>query len=544
MADTSSPVRSEQELIATYEAALAVATELDLTRALQRLVDLARTVVPARYAALGVADDQGVITEFITSGITPAQRAILGELPQGHGLLGTLIRDRTPLMVPDISQDPRSVGFPPHHPSMKTLLGVPILLADRVLGNLYLTERVGGEPFTNADLQTLKVFAAHAATAIDRAQLFVLLAESRQQAEEQRDQIRAILNSLPTAVLILRASDGKVEIANPAASALIFEQRVPLSRLPQPGVDYQVHQADGTPLPRHQWPLAHALRGEVVRNRQLTFVTTSGRHIPVLVQAAPLRDAQGTISRAVVAFQDVTRLREAEQLKDDFLSLVSHEMRTPLTAIMGGAQMLAGSHELDEETRRDLLESIVIESARLNRTLSNMLTLTSIQAGQMEPTTEPVLLTMEVRKAIAETASLAPGHRFANELPATLPPAEADPDLTGHVLRNLLENAAKYSPAGTTVHVTGASRDGQVMISVRDEGAGIAAEHRPHLFDRFRRPGADPTVRGMGLGLYLSRHLMDVQGGTLSVTSLGPGQGATFTLALPLAIGWDEDPDA
>jgi signal transduction histidine kinase len=343
--------------------------------------------------------------------------------------------------------------------------------------------------------------------------------------------------------MIIRASDGKVEMANPAASALIFEQSGPHSRMPQPGVDYQVHQADGTPLPRPQWPLSHALRGEVVRNRQLTFVTTSGRRLPVLVQAAPLRDAHGAIRRAVVAFQDVTRLREAEQLKDDFLSLVSHEMRTPLTAIMGGAQMLATHDGLDEETRRDLLDGIVIESARLNRTLSNMLTLTAIQAGQMEPTTEPVLLTQLVRKAIADSAPLAPGHRFANELPARLPPAEANPDLTGHVLRNLLENATKYSPPGTTVHVTGESRDGQIVIGVRDEGAGIAAEHRPHLFDRFRRPGADPTVRGMGLGLYLSRHLMDVQRGTLEVTSPGPGQGATFTIALPLAIGWDEEPE-
>ncbi len=529
--------------LAAYEAALAVAVELDLTTVLQRLVDLARTVVPAHYAALGVADASGTIVEFITSGISSAERTRLGPIPQGHGLLGVLIRERTPLLVPDIAQDPRSVGFPPHHPPMKTLLGVPILLGAHVLGDLYLTERIDGNPFDEDDLRALRVFAAHAATAIDRARLFELLAESRQLAEEQRDQVQAILNSLPAAVIIARSADWQVEMANPAASALLLDQPALLGRPPQPGVDYDVLQPDGAPLPRSQWPLAHAFRGEVVRNRQLVFATRTGRRIPVLVQAAPLRDASGAIARAVVVFQDITRLREAEQLKDDFLSLVSHEMRTPLTAIMGGAQLLLDETVLDDDTRRDLLQNVVIESNRLNRTLSNILTLTAIQAGQMDPATEPVLLTAQVRRAIADTQSLAPEHRFAYELPPNLPAAEADPELTGHILRNLLENAIKYSPAGTTVHVGGETSGDRVMIHVRDEGAGIAAEHLPHLFDRFRRPGADPAVRGMGLGLYLCHHLAQVQNGRLTVSSAGPGHGSTFTIDLPIASGWDESDD-
>jgi hypothetical protein len=103
---------NERALIAAYEAALVVASEMDIAAVLQRIVDLAREVVPARYAALGVADDEGRIVQFVTSGITPEERAALGPLPQGHGLLGVLIRERTPLLIPDIAQDPRSVGFP------------------------------------------------------------------------------------------------------------------------------------------------------------------------------------------------------------------------------------------------------------------------------------------------------------------------------------------------------------------------------------------------------------------------------------------------
>lgn len=527
--------------LAAYDAALIVASELDLEAVLQRIVDLGRSVANARYGALGVSDQHGRILQFITSGISAEQREAIGDLPQGHGMLGALIRDRTPLLLPEIAADPRSVGFPPNHPLMHSLLGTPIVLGEKVLGDLYLTDRLDGQPFTHDDLAAVQLLAAHAATAIERAHLYHEVQESRARAEEQRDQLRAILDNLPTAVVIQAPPDGRVELANAAAIDLIFGSRFPSGSLPTYDRDFRLFNADGTPIATSQRPDLRALRGEVLRSRQFQIERWDSSRLPVLVHAAPLRNARGQITQAVVVCQDITRLREAEQLKDDFISLVSHELRTPLTSIHGGARLLADQRDvLDEETQHDLLKDIVIESDRLERMLSNMLSLTAIQAGRLEANTEPVLIAPIARKVAAEVASRSPRHDFAVNLPPDTPPIEADPELLSQVLRNLYENAVKYSPAGGTIRTSASFEGERVQIQVSDQGVGIAREHVPYVFERFRRAGADPTVRGMGLGLYLSRSLIEAQNGEISASSPGPGQGATFAVTLPVAAGWDD----
>ena len=122
-----------------------------------------------------------------------------------------------------------------------------------------------------------------------------------------------------------------------------------------------------------------------------------------------------------------------------------------------------------------------------------------------------------------------------------MPPAEGDADLLLQVLRNLHENAVKYSPPGSAITTSVCADAQRVTINVVDEGSGIAPEHLGSVFERFRRPGADPGVRGMGLGLYLSRHLIEAQGGQISVTSPGRGKGATFSLTLPISADWVVD---
>jgi len=529
-------------VVAAYVAALDVASELQLAAVLQRLVDLARDVIPSRYAALGVADERGQITEFITSGITPLERARIGPLPQGHGMLGALIRDRAPMIVPVIASEPQSVGFPPHHPPMESLLGVPILLGNRVLGNLYLTERLEGRGYDESDLQAIQILAAHAATAIDRAQLFSQAEENQRRAEEQRDHLRVILDNLPSAVIIQTAPEGELELANATALAMFsIAQGSENDQLPP---DYRMLLADGRPLPRSQWPGMRALRGEIVRNRQLTLIIGEDRKLPVLVQAAPLRNRFGQVVRAVVVFQDIAQLRAAEQLKDDFLSLISHEFRTPLTAIHGGAHLLAQrGDDLDLNTRRELLADIVTESAKLEQMLANILTVTAIQAGRLEPTPEPILPLALIRQSIALARETSRTHQFAVDVSPQTPPAEGDAELLSQVLRNFYENAAKFSPEGSTITTRVTFDDRHVTIHVADEGSGIAPEHLGSVFERFRRPGADPTVRGMGLGLYLSRHLIEAQGGQIAVTSGGSGTGATFSVTLPFPSDWSIDPE-
>ncbi len=158
--------------LAALEAATrAVAAELDIDRVLGLIVDRVRELVGARYAALGIADSRGHIERFITSGVPPETRAAIGEVPQGHGLLGVIIREGRTVRAEDMAHDPRAHGFPPNHPVMTSFLGVPVLVKGRSVGNLYLTDKPNGEPFSDDDERLVETFAVHAGIAIENARL-------------------------------------------------------------------------------------------------------------------------------------------------------------------------------------------------------------------------------------------------------------------------------------------------------------------------------------------------------------------------------------
>jgi signal transduction histidine kinase len=529
---------SPRSLTKAYEAALTIAAELDVDEVLHRIVDLAREIVPARYAAIGVCNEDGLILDFITSGLASEEIMKIGPLPRGEGLLGVLIRDGEPLIVDDMAADPRSVGFPPNHPPMRSLIGVPIQLGNRVLGDLYLTDALGGSHFTIGDLEVLEVLAAHAATAIDRASLYRQVEEGKQRAEVQRDKLQVVLDNLPLAIFLHGSDSGQLEMANEAAHAMLNDNLNSSDR----SNAYELVDTDGNLLPQEALPAERALQGQTVRNQQALLKISDGHTVPVLVQAAPLLDAAGIPIQAVVVLQDVTRLREAEQLKDDFLSLISHEFRTPLTAINGGAHLLAHQgEELDAETGHDLLLDIVSESTKLDRMLANMLSVAAIMAGRLEPDTEPVLVEPLARRISAEVQSRSPGVEFRVDIPRDMPMADGDPDLIGQTIRNLYENAVKYSPNGGEVLTQATYDDQWITLHISDNGIGISPEALPHLFQRFRRPGADPTVRGMGLGLYLSRLLTEAQGGKIAASSAGVGKGATFSMSLRIAADHDDE---
>jgi two-component system, NarL family, sensor histidine kinase DevS len=169
--NTPGPATSAAVVDAFDAATRAIAGLQSVDHVLQVIVDQVRPLADARYAALGIVDDHGIIERFITSGITAEQRARIGPTPTGHGLLGVIIRENRSLRVPDISRDPRHYGFPPHHPPMTSVLGVPVVAQGRTVGNLYLTDKVGAGEFSDDDQRLVETFALHAGIAIDNARL-------------------------------------------------------------------------------------------------------------------------------------------------------------------------------------------------------------------------------------------------------------------------------------------------------------------------------------------------------------------------------------
>jgi signal transduction histidine kinase len=184
--------QKRKQLQAVNAAGLALTSELDRAEVLQRVADQARLVANAKYAALGVFDEDGNVATFTTSGISPEQRARIGPLPRGRGLLGFLQSEHRPIRLRDLHEHPASVGFPKEHPVMRSFVGTPILLRGETLGNLYLTEKQGADEFSQDDLEALQTLAAQAAIAIENARLY-------EQAEnvsvlEERQRIRMDLH--------------------------------------------------------------------------------------------------------------------------------------------------------------------------------------------------------------------------------------------------------------------------------------------------------------------------------------------------------------
>jgi two-component system, NarL family, sensor histidine kinase DevS len=171
------------------EAGLSLASELDLDALLDRLVELAVELTDARYGALGVLTSDGTgIERFVTRGMTEVERAAIGDPPVGHGLLGVLIDRGQVLRIPDIAADPRSGGFPPHHPPMRSFIGAPISALGGIFGNLYLTDKAGGEPFTKADEDAVMVLATQAGVAVENARLM----DETQRAERERRRLEVL----------------------------------------------------------------------------------------------------------------------------------------------------------------------------------------------------------------------------------------------------------------------------------------------------------------------------------------------------------------
>ena len=195
---------SEGRLRALFSASLAVSSELSLDALLHRIVAAASELTGARYAALGVIDASGTeLEQFLTHGIDTDTRAEIGALPRGRGILGVLIREAKPLRLHDLAHDPRSVGFPPGHPPMRSFLGAPIMLRGVAYGNIYLTEKEGGEDFTDEDQETLTLLAGQAAVAIENARLY----EASTRWSRQLQSLNEVGNALATETDLERLLD-------------------------------------------------------------------------------------------------------------------------------------------------------------------------------------------------------------------------------------------------------------------------------------------------------------------------------------------------
>jgi two-component system sensor histidine kinase KdpD len=225
---------------------------------------------------------------------------------------------------------------------------------------------------------------------------------------------------------------------------------------------------------------------------------------------------------------------EAEQVRSSLLSSVSHDLKTPLAAIAGASSSLLESSSLDQDTRRQLLETVADEAARLNRLLENILQMSKLDAGAATPNCQWHVLEELVGSALHRTCRELAQHEVAVHLPNDLPLLNVDGLLMEQVFVNLFENAARYTPEGTEVTIRAALDGKHVRIAISDNGPGLPAGAEERIFDKFYR--ASPTAdggRGSGLGLAICRAIIKAHGGAIAAANR-PGGGAEFVIRLPL----------
>lgn len=353
------------------------------------------------------------------------------------------------------------------------------------------------------------------------------LAQTIQSLEEEKNQSAAILRSMVEGVAAI-STEGKLLFVNDAfcrnlgVTASASEGRAIVEVVRQPDLLQLVQKAQSG---------AGQAAAEI-------HLASDGAQRFFGVSAAPVETETGTA--AVLVLHDITELRRLERVRRDFVANVSHEFKTPLTAIQGFAETLLGGALNDSENRARFVEIIREHAARLARVTDDLLTLSRIEAGRLELRIQPVNAA-ELVEMCADTAQFKAAQKNLKlewEIPPNLPVVRGDAARLAEVLQNLLDNAIQYTlPGGRiTVRADAAAEAGQLVLSVRDTGMGIPLQEQQRIFERFYRVDAARSreVGGTGLGLSIAKHLAEAHGGRIEVQSEA-GSGSTFTLYLPVA---------
>lgn len=413
---------------------------------------------------------------------------------------------------------------------LRQVVALPMFVEHEFLGVIFIF-RSHSLHFSMDDRQILASFADYAAIAVNNARLY-------ESAVTERRRLDALLEASADGIMVLRP-DMSVERFNRALAAL--------TGWPMPDAADQ-HHDDVIVWARQdsRMTLAQAVaQGWPTREGRTLYVEgdlrrRNGSIVSVGITYAPLMTSSNRLLNIIGSVRDITRFREADTLKDTFISIVSHELKTPVAIIKGYAETLLrpearGSVALLDE----MLGAIAEESDRLTCLVDDLLDASRLQAGGLPfRDVSDVDMRLIVRRVIERYASQTQQHILRQDFSEDFPVVQGDPRRLEQVLDNLVSNAIKYSPHGGEIVIKGIFDPAEMVISVRDQGVGIALDEQEKIFDRFYRV-ENPETRaasGTGLGLYLTRAIVQAHGGRCWVDSR-PGYGSTFYVALPRETG-------
>ena len=524
-----------RERISRLSAAfLRINASLDIDTVLREILESAIALTGAARGMITSGDD-AILDDFITSGFTAADHRRLEEWgPEGLDFFDHLNGLPGPIRLANLAEYVRSLGYATDLVLERSFLGTPIRHRDVRVGGFFLVGNEDGREFTDHDEEVLLLFASQAAALVN--------ARAHRHERRARADLEALVETSPV-VIDLRT--GRPVSLNREARRIVEGLRMPGGTVEQLKDALIVRRADGREVPLAEARLAQALRSlGTVRAEEVVLSVPGGRSVTALINATPIRSADGAAESLVVTMQDMAPLQELERLRAEFLGMVSHELRAPLTSIKGSAATVLGaSPGLDPAEMVQFFRIIDQQADHMRGLIGDLLDAGRIETGTLSVSPELSEVPALVDQARNTFLSGGGAHRVLLDLPPDLPRVMADRPRIVQVLNNLFANAAAYSPRSAPIRVA-ALRDGlQVAVSVADEGRGVPPERLPHLFSKYAGAGdREPGTGGIGLGLSICKGLVEAHGGRIRAESGGAGQGTRVTFTLPAAE--DEGPAA
>jgi len=524
-----------------------LAGQVDIDALLNELVRHARAILDADVAIVAAQDHAGATRWIAAVGFESAHyqahgyESCLGSVAQvaeaqGPAVLEVAARpDAHPLLAEE---------------GVRVALGVPLLARGLSLGALIVGYRRDVD-VTPHEIALAQALASHASISVENARLIGQAELRAAEADAERRLLRAVLDSLPVGLVIADAVTGEITHVNEMGADLLGTSLAGVTMMEAVAV-LDMRGPDGAPLAREEWPPVRAVEhGETLTGVETTVRTPDGAR-PLLVNAAPVYGPTGEPVAVVTAFQDVSHLKEVERLKDEFLSVASHELKTPLTPMLGLTQLMLRSLERGRgpspEQLVTNLRSIHRQAMHMSELVSDLLDVSRLQQGGLELHPQELDLIALVADVLERFESLQTERdrrhfRLQTEVQSIM--GSWDRSRIDQVLTNLISNAVKYSPPDSEVTVRVDVLDDRARLSVRDQGIGIPAVEQARLFEPFYR-ASNASVRnypGVGLGLHITRELIERHGGRISLES-AEGEGSTFVVELPLvAVAEAPTPD-
>ncbi|HKW95940.1 MAG TPA: GAF domain-containing protein, partial [Methylomirabilota bacterium] len=569
--------RAQLEALATVQRDLSA--ELDLDRLLSLIVERAGRLFAGTGFAYLADEDNRLLAPRNWGRAEPVAAA---PQPLPGGIVATCAATRQGVLANDYPSSPYAL------PDVVKLgvrhaIAQPLISRDQLLGVLVAARGGDKPPFAPTDFSAFAGLSVQAAVAVDNAVLFVEAERRRREAEVLAELARSINAAQNVSTVLQHVVDGAKELCacdltsaalrEGESGAVIMRNRAGEYRRPpdrmviepgkgaggvvlKTGRPFRTEDMAGDPRISHDY--AGRVEAEGLVATQVVPILVAGQVEGLLYvhrrSARPFNDRTETIlsqlaEYAAIAIHNMRLLahehqmraeaESASRMKDDFLATLSHELRSPLQPLLNWAYLLR-SPNLDPASAERALDAIERSTKTLGQLIEDLLDVSRIVTGKLRLQVRVVRVPGVIRGAVeaVEAAALAKGVTLETRIEPDVPTVLGDPDRLQQVLWNLLSNGIKFTPRGGRVIVTVSGESSQVRITVQDSGAGIKREFLPHVFERFRQAesSTNRSYGGLGLGLAIVRHLVELHGGDVSVESEGEGRGATFSVRLPVAV--------